>query len=261
MEGSEQHVDSLAGVLASFQESLVYTFQDPSLLALALSVLRPPLTPEAAAARQRLEFLGDAAWGLAVAEAVFQTWPQATAGDLTRFRSAWCSTPGLAQIARQIGLPVPEGPGPQTANDQALADQSAPRGRPKATAERAGPSDRVLAELLEAVLGAMVKDGGLPAVRALAQRLITLHGLTTAPPPVDPKSALQMLAQARYGTLPTYRLLERRGPPHHPIFRVIVKVNGEGTEVVAEAEGTTRQAAEQEAARLALQRLSPALSP
>jgi len=237
MEGSEQHVDSLTGVLASFQESLAYTFQDPSLLDLALSVLRPPLTPEAAAARQRLEFLGDAAWGLAVAEAVFQTWPQATAGDLTRFRSSWCSTPGLAQIARQIGLPVPEGPG--------LLE----------------PSDRVLAELLEAVLGAMVKDGGLEAVRVLAHCLITQHGLATAPPPVDPKSALQMLAQARYGTLPTYRLLERRGPPHHPIFRVIVRVNGEGTEVVAEAEGTTRQAAEQEAARLALQRLNAELSP
>jgi dsRNA-specific ribonuclease len=57
--------------------------------------------------------------------------------------------------------------------------------------------------------------------------------------------------------LPTYRLLERRGPPHHPIFRVMVKVNGEGTEVVAEAEGTTRQAAEQEAARTVLQRLNP----
>ena len=107
----------------------------------------------------------------------------------------------------------------------------------------------------------MVKDGGLGAVRSLAQRLITQHGLNTAAPPVDPKSALQMLAQARYGTLPTYRLLERRGPPHHPIFRVYVRVNGEGTEVVAEAEGSTRQAAEQEAARLALQRLNAALSP
>jgi ribonuclease-3 len=114
---------------------------------------------------------------------------------------------------------------------------------------------------LEAVLGAMVQDGGLEAVRALAHRLITQHGPATAVPPVDPKSALQMLAQARYGTLPTYRLLERWGPPHHPVFRALVRVNGEGTEVVAEAEGTTRQAAEQEAARLALQRLNAALSP
>jgi ribonuclease-3 len=250
----------LEAPLAPLQDALAYRFQDPSLLSLALSVLRPPLSPEAAAARQRLEFLGDAAWGLAVAEAVFQIWPQATAGDLTRFRSTWCSTSGLAQIARQIGLPAPEGSGPQMESDQAPAELPAPEVRPKASAVRAGPSDRVLAELLEAVLGAMVKDGGLEAVRTLAHRLIIQHGLATAPP-VDPKSALQMLAQARYGALPTYRLLERRGPPHHPIFRVIVKVNGEGTEVMAEAEGTTRQAAEQEAARVVLQRLNPTPSP
>jgi ribonuclease-3 len=107
----------------------------------------------------------------------------------------------------------------------------------------------------------MVEDGGLDAVRALAHRLITQHSIATAPPPVDPKSALQMLVQARYATLPAYHLLGRRGPPHQPIFRVVVRVNGEGIEVQAEAEGTTRQAAEQEAARLALQRLNPDSSP
>lgn len=223
--------------LASLQDSLAYRFQDASRLTLALSLLRPPLTPEAAAARQRLEFLGDAAWDFAVAEAVFQTWPRATAGDLTRFRSTWCSTPGMARIAREVGLPTPEGPGPPN------------------------PSDRVLAELLEAVLGAMVEDGGLDAVRALAHRMITLHRIPTAPPPVDPKSALQMLVQARHSTLPVYRLVDRRGPPHQPIFRVMVKVNGQGIEVLAEAEGTTRQAAEQEAARLALQRLNQESTP
>ncbi len=237
MGRSAPRSDSFDGILAAFQEFLAYTFQDPSRLTLALSVLRPPLTPEAAAARQRLEFLGDAAWDFAVAQAVFQAWPHATAGDLTRFRSAWCSTPGLAQIARYVGLPVPEGPGPLE------------------------PSDRVLAELLEAVLGAMVEDGGLDAVRALAHRLITQHSIATAPPPVDPKSALQMLVQARYGTLPAYRLLGRRGPAHQPIFRVVVRVNGEGIEVLADAEGSTRQAAEQEAARLALQRLNEGSSP
>lgn len=247
--------------LASLQDSLAYRFQDASRLTLALSLLRPPLTPEAAAARQRLEFLGDAAWDFAVAEAVFQTWPRATAGDLTRFRSTWCSTPGMARIAREVGLPTPEGPGPPNPSDRVLAELPAARSREKSKGERPGPSDRVLAELLEAVLGAMVEDGGLDAVRALAHRMITLHRIPTAPPPVDPKSALQMLAQARHSTLPVYRLVDRRGPPHQPIFRVMVKVNGQGIEVLAEAEGTTRQAAEQEAARLALQRLNQESTP
>lgn len=222
-------------VTAAVQEILAYRFRDPALLRQALGAWNLPLRPEAATARQRLEFLGDAAWDFAVAAAAFRLRPQATAGELTRVRAAWCSTEGLAHLARQFGLPVPpapEGPGSPV------------------------PSERVIAEMLEAILGAMVEDGGLDAVRALAHRVIAQEEVTTTPPPVDPKSALQMLAQARFGTLPAYRVLQRRGPPHHPIFRVGVRVNGAGIEVQAEAEGPSRQAAEQEAARMALQRLA-----
>jgi ribonuclease-3 len=218
--------------IASVQEILGYRFRNPTLLAQALGAWNLPLSPEAAAARQRLEFLGDAAWDFAVAAAAFRARPDATAGDLTRFRATWCSTTGLADLARQIGLPAPEGP-------------SAP-----------APTERVLAEIFEAVLGAMVEDGGLDAVRSLAHRVIAQEGIPATPPPVDPKSALQMLVQARFGTLPAYRLLERRGPPHHPTFRVAVRVHGGEDEVQAEAEGGNRQAAEQEAARLALERLN-----
>jgi ribonuclease-3 len=114
----------------------------------------------------------------------------------------------------------------------------------------------VLAETFEAVLGAVVEDGGLDAVRTLADRVIAQEGVAAPPPPMDPKSALQMLAQARFGTLPAYRLLERRGAPHHPTFRVGVRIDGGENEVRAEAEGSSRQAAEQEAARLALEQLS-----
>ena len=219
------------GAIASVQEILAYRFRNPALLRQALGAWNLPLSPEAAAARQRLEFLGDAAWDFAVAAAAYQLCPHATAGDLTRYRAAWCSTAGLAHLARQLGFPTPDGPVSPV------------------------PSERVIAEMLEATLGAMVEDGGLDAVRAMAHRVIAEQGVAAVPPPVDPKSALQMLAQARYGTLPGYRLLERRGPAHHPIFRVGVRVNGEGTEVRAEAEGTSRQAAEQEAARTALQQL------
>jgi len=218
--------------IASVQEILGYRFRNRTLLAQALGAWNLPLSPEAAAARQRLEFLGDAAWDFAVAAAAFRARADATAGDLTRFRATWCSTTGLADLARQIGLPAPEGP-------------SAP-----------APTERVLAEIFEAVLGAMVEDGGLDAVRSLAHRVIAQEGIPATPPPVDPKSALQMLVQARFGTLPAYRLLERRGPPHHPTFRVAVRVHGGEDEVQAEAEGSNRQAAEQEAARLALERLN-----
>ncbi len=214
----------------SLQESLGHHFKDLGLLTLALSALKQPLTPETAAARQRLEFLGDAAWNFALALAVFRAHPEGAPGDLTRRRAAWSSRSGLARLAKRLGLPAPS-----------LAPP--------------GPSLRVLAELLEAVLGAMVEDGGFDAIRALATRVVAQSGESAGHPFVDAKSALQMAALARQERLPGYRLIEKRGPAHHPTFRVAVIVRGSQGEIRVEAEGSSRQAAEQEAARLALLRL------
>lgn len=213
--------------LESLQESLGHRFRDVGLLRLALSTLKQPLTPETAAARQRLEFLGDAAWNFALALAVFRAHPEGAPGDLTRRRAAWSSRGGLARLARRLDLPTPS---------------SAP----------VGPSQRVLAELLEAVLGAMVEDGGFDAIRTLAARVAGQDEGSAACPTVDAKSALQMAALARQEKLPAYRLIEKRGPAHHPAFRVVVAVRGPHGEIRIEAEGGSRQAAEQEAARLAL---------
>jgi len=81
-------------------------------------ILTPPLTPQQAAARQRLEFLGDAAWNFAVADTAFHLWPSASAGDLTRLRATWSSRSGLARLARQFALPLPDVAGGQpTAGD------------------------------------------------------------------------------------------------------------------------------------------------
>jgi len=217
--------------LAPLEETLGYRFRNPSLLSLALSALKQPLSPETAAARQRLEFLGDAAWNLAVALIIYHTQPLATPGDLTRMRAGWSSRAGLAQLAKGFGLPAPPSPSPH------------------------GPSQRVLAEFLESVLGAMVEDGGFEAVRVLAARVISDAADAAGRPVVDAKSTLQMLALARNGQLPAYRLVDRWGPPHHPTFRVRVTLLGSDGEIQAEAEGGNRQAAEQGAARLALERL------
>ena len=299
---------SLQRLAGSCQDALLYTFRNPELLHQALGILTPPLTPEQAAARQRLEFLGDAAWNFAVADTAFHLWPDAGAGDLTRLRATWSSRSGLARLARQLALPIPDvpgglasagGPGPERnasseepstlASDPLLEGEgmpSAPGAAPGAEgtdlggtrqagpSERVvaelprsttrtdtapspvGPSERVVAELFEAILGAMVMDGGLDPVRELARRVIGQAGEPAAPPPMDPKSALQILAQSRFGTLPTYRLLERHGPPHHPTFRVEVTVRGDAGNVAASAEGPSRQTAEREAARRALGMLS-----
>jgi ribonuclease-3 len=217
--------------LEALQESLGHRFRRLDLLTLALSTLKQPLTPETAAARQRLEFLGDAAWNFALALAVFRCHPGGAPGDLTRLRAAWSSRAGLARLGKWLGLPAPN-----------LAPH--------------GPSQRVLAELLEAVMGAIVEDGGFEAIRALAVRVMAQPGAPAAHPIVDAKSALQMATLARQEKLPSYRVIEKRGPAHHPTFRVAVAMRGPQGDVRVEAEGGSRQAAEQEAARMALLKLA-----
>ena len=236
MEDLPEPPDSLDNAIVCFQRILRYQFRNPALLVQALGTWNLPLTPAAATTRQRLEFLGDAAWDFAIAVAAFRACPDATAGDLTRLRAAWCSTTGLADLGRQIGVPIPPG-------------LSAP-----------ARTERVLAEIFEAVLGAVVEDGGLDAIQALANRVIAQEGIVPSAPLVDPKSALQILTQARFGTLPVYRLLERRGPPHHSTFRVAVRVVGGKEDIHTQAEGGSRQAAEQKAARLALEKLGHNIS-
>ncbi len=214
--------------LDRLERTLGHRFASRELLALALA---PPdaESPEAGLARRRLRFLGDAVWNFSVAVAALQLWPRASAGELTRFRAVWSRSSGLARLARDAGIAGLE---PEE-------------------------SDRVLGERLEAVLGAIVEDGGLPAIHALARRVLAAQpGLGATA--LDPKSALQMLAQARDGRVPTYRLLERRGPPHRPVFRVGVRIEAPEGALCAEAEGGSRRAAEQEAARQALERLEAA---
>jgi len=131
---------------------------------------------------------------------------------------------GSRQLFRSLSLPTP--------------------GSPSETE----PSDRVLAEMLEALFGAMVEDGGFDAVQAFATRLTVANSLADGPPEADAKSMLQMAVLARYGCLPVYRLVDRWGPPHQPTFRVQVALPTPAGHLVAEAEGSNRQSAEQEAA-------------
>ena len=213
----------------TLQAALGYRFRTPALLELALSICHPPLTPESAAARQRLEFLGDAAWNFAVASAAYRLHRGADPGSLTRLRAAWSSRAGLATLARRLGLALPPAHFPH------------------------GPSQRVTAELVEAVFGALIEDGGFETILHLASTVVA--ETDKGRPAADPKSALQMLSLARNGKLPSYRLVERRGPAHHPTFRVSVTLSDLAGDLTAEAEGSSRQAAEQKAAEAALEEL------
>ena len=213
------------------ETALVHRFNDASLLAEALT--HPSRTGAKGGGRSydRLEFLGDRVLGLAIAEMLHRHYPAASAGDLSRRLAALVRQETLAEIASALDVGA--------ALDVAAADRAA------GTAERPA----VLADAMEAVLGALDIDGGLAAVQAVVDRHWQARAQAQAAPPADAKSALQEWAQGAGKPAPTYQVVGQEGPPHRPQFTVEVRVEG----ISAQAgSGPSKREAEQAAAAAAL---------
>lgn len=183
---------------------------------------------------QRLEFLGDRVVNLSVATMLLERFPKADEGELSRRYVGLVRADALARIARRTDLPsrlsmaVNEGAHGGTANVNILADA------------------------LEAAIGAIFLDGGHAAAEAIVRHLWTPE-LDAEPVDVrDPKTRLQEWAQGHKFPLPVYETLEHSGPAHAPHFRVRVLV---GKDHQAEAVGGSKQQAEKEAAARLLQSL------
>lgn len=209
-----------------------YQFSDPALLDEALS----HRSASKQSNNERLEFLGDALLGLVVAEALFKTAVRVDEGGLSRLRASLVRGTTLAEIASEIGLDkhLSLGPGEQRSGG----------------AKRAS----VLADALEAVLGAVFVDGGFePAARAalrlLGSRLIDLPDADSLK---DPKTRLQEWLQGRALGLPIYEVGAVTGPDHQQEFEVICTAADHSSSGV----GRSRRAAEQAAARAMLQALT-----
>lgn len=217
-------------------------FRDPALLKLALThrsavnEMGSGGTQEAGPGdNERLEFLGDAILGAVVAEELYRLFPTASEGALTVMRAELVQRTGLARWAREIDL-----------------GGSLVVGRGETRGGRPG-GDALLAAGFEALVGALYLDRGYPAVRKLVGPLLdeALPGLAPSPRSRDAKSELQRRVQGgAQGALPMYRVVETEGPEHRPVFTVEVQA---GPDVVARGRGPSKQAAEQEAAREALQ--------
>jgi len=179
---------------------------------------------------ERLEFLGDAILNCAVARLLYDAHPQADEGDLSRLRASLVSGECLAQIAADLGL------------GEYL--------RLGAGELKSGGFRRasILADTLEAMLGAIFLDGGYEAAAAAVARLVAtkMSELPAAGTLKDPKTRLQELMQARGLALPTYTLTAVGGDPHTQTFTVMCEVPVFG--VGAMGEGGTRRRAEQLAA-------------
>lgn len=235
--------------MADLESALGYVFDDPGLLALALTH-RSVVVEDGDRSNERLEFLGDAVLGLAVTTHLYETWDMAE-GELSQMRAAVVSRPSLVEVAERIGL--------------------APHLRLDADVERTGGRERdsILADAVEALIGAVYLDGGLEAAASVIDRhwAAMIEVVAAAPGRGDHKTRLQEVLAIR-GEVPVYET-EGSGPDHERRFdsRVFVVADpGPGVERVVVGEtrsagplgtgaGTSKKRAERDAARDALERL------
>ncbi|MFQ5970850.1 MAG: ribonuclease III [Alphaproteobacteria bacterium] len=183
---------------------------------------------------ERLEFLGDRVLGLVVAEHLFNVFPEEPEGDLNLRYSDIVRRETATRVAQAIDL----GRYLRVAKGEADAGL------------RANPT--ILADAMEAVLGAVYLDGGLDAARSMVERLWLPFMEDMTGPPRDAKTTLQEWALSRGLPVPAYRAVASEGPPHEPRFTVAVVVEGQAP---VEGAGRSKRAAEQAAAARMLARL------
>lgn len=210
-----------------------HTFNDPGLLQQALTH-RSAGTPN----NERLEFLGDSIVNMMVAQALYERWPKADEGALTRARAELVREGALAVIARelQLGERLILGPGEMKTGGHRR--------------------DSILADALEAVVAAIYLDAGFAACRTVVLPWFSasMQALpATGKPEKDPKTRLQEWLQARQKALPQYELVSESGDDHAKTFRVRCGVTDPA--VSTEGEGASRRLAEQQAAAAALEQL------
>jgi ribonuclease-3 len=218
------------------QKRLGYAFADAALLTRALSH-----KSHGADHNERLEFLGDAVLSMAVSILLYSRFSDSSEGDLTRVRAHLVREDTLHKLALGIGVP----------DAIRLGEGEA----------RSGGAQRpsILADALEALIGAVYLDGGYEAARALVEGLFAplIAQTVAAAWTKDAKTELQERLQAHRLPVPTYRITETRGRQHDQVFVVACAVPD--LQLEASGEGRSRRAAEQAAAQAVLATLSARL--
>lgn len=211
------------------ERELAYQFSDPALLERALT--------HRSASREnneRLEFLGDAMLSLTIAQALYESRPEANEGDLSRARAALVNKQTLAKVGRRLGI-----------DEQLVLGAGELR---SGGAQRAS----AIADAVEAVIGAVVLDGGFDAGDRVVRRLLgePLAGLPDTDALKDPKTRLQEWLQARGHGLPVYTVDEVGGSDHNRVFAVSCRVDAK--DLAIHGSGSSRRRAEQAAAEAML---------
>jgi ribonuclease III len=221
--------------LAELERRLAHKFGNPELA-------RQALTHRSFGSQhnERLEFLGDALLNATVASILHERFPQLPEGDLSRLRAALVNQASLSEVATRLGL------GERLRLGEGELKSGGFR-RPS-----------ILADSLEALLGAVFLDAGFDATRATVAHLLSerLERAAYAPVDKDPKTALQEHLQGRGLALPRYAVQKTEGEAHDQTFTVECRVDDLG--IVASGKGASRRAAEQGAAEGVLAQLEKA---
>lgn len=220
----------------SLEAALGYTFVRPPLLRLALTHRSVSAEDPGRNDNERLEFLGDAVLQLIVTDLLYESYPHLSEGQMAKVRAAVVSRGALSEIARHLEIGD---------HIELAASEDATGGRGK---------DSILADAVEAVIGAIYLDGGIEPAGDMVLRFWADRVAERAKQPgvKDYKTRLQELT-ARDGLRPVYEV-EGSGPDHDRHFVAVVSVNGSER---GRGEGRSKKQAEQAAAEQALESLSP----
>ncbi|MBD1399580.1 ribonuclease III [Pelovirga terrestris] len=216
------------------QQKLGYTFTDFNLIVQALTHKSfSNEQPECVAHNERLEFLGDAVLELAVSDLVYRLFPDIPEGGLTRIRAEVVCEKGLAEIARGLDLGSCLRLGRGEVNNQGFNKPS------------------LLSDALEALLGAVFRDGGFATVCQIVEKSFAaaIDASARLRYGSDHKTCLQERLQAHYNKLPEYRLSQIEGPEHDKVFFMEVHFNNR---ILGRGRGSSKKSAEQQAAAAAL---------
>ncbi len=223
-------------MIKDLEEAIGYRFHNITLLqnALTHSSYANERWHDSLKCNERLEFLGDAVLGMVVAEYLYRNYPERLEGDLTRMRADMVCETSLAAAANRVEL-----------GKHMLLGNGEEQGGGRTRAS-------ILADAFESVIAAAFLDGGMDAAKGIIERFILTNVPAKKMQNQDYKTALQELVQKKRNQTITYELVSESGPDHDKSFTVELRLNGKK---IGEGTGSSKKRAEQDAARVALNKL------